>query len=104
MKSIAAALAALLALASAAQAQTYPSRPIHLLQGFAPGGNVDTVARLLGGEMSKGLGQPIVVEAKVGAGGNVAADAVAKANPDGYTLLLVAGAHPASAVLYKSLN
>ncbi len=104
MRQLALALGAMLALASAAQAQDYPTHPIRLYQGFAPGGNVDTVARLLGSEMSKGLGQPIVVEAKVGAGGNVAADTVAKATPDGYTLLLVAGAHPASAVLYKSLN
>ena len=88
----------------AAQAQDYPSRPIRLMQGFAPGGNVDNVARVLAAELQKGLGQPVVVEAKVGAGGNVAADFVAKAPPDGYTLLLAAGAHPASAVLYKNLN
>jgi len=96
----------LLALAGgiAAQAQEYPSRPIRLMQGFAPGGNVDNVARVLAAELQKGLGQPVVVEAKVGAGGNVAADFVAKAPPDGYTLLLAAGAHPASAVLYKNLN
>jgi tripartite-type tricarboxylate transporter receptor subunit TctC len=104
MKTFLMAVAALAATAGGAWAQDYPTRPIHLYQGFAPGGNVDTVARLLGSEMSKGLGQPIVVEAKVGAGGNVAADAVAKATPDGYTLLLAAGAHPASAVLYKALN
>jgi tripartite-type tricarboxylate transporter receptor subunit TctC len=91
-------------LAAAAQAQDYPNRPIRLLQGFAPGGNVDNVARVLGAEMQKGLGQPVVVEAKVGAGGNVAADVVAKSTPDGYTLLLAAGAHPASAVLYKQVN
>jgi tripartite-type tricarboxylate transporter receptor subunit TctC len=96
--------AAALAFAVTAQAQEYPTKPIHLYQGFAPGGNVDTVARILGNEMTKGLGQPFVVEAKVGAGGNIAADAVAKATPDGYTLLLAAGAHPASAALYKSLN
>lgn len=105
MKTTMIAVAAVFALSTAAQAQEYPARPIHLMQGFAPGGNVDTVARVLGAEMSKGLGQPIIVEAKVGAGGNVAADTVAKANPDGYTLLLAAGAHPASAVLYsKNLN
>lgn len=101
------AAAAALALAmtsAAADADDYPSRPIRLIQGFAPGGNVDNVARVLGQELSKGLGQPILVEAKVGAGGNIAADFVAKAQPDGYTLLLAAGAHPASAVLYKSLN
>ncbi len=91
-------------LAAAAQAQNYPTHPIRLIQGFAPGGNVDTIARLLGQEMSKGLGQPVIVDAKVGAGGNLAAEVVAKASPDGYSLLLATGANPASAVLYKSLN
>jgi tripartite-type tricarboxylate transporter receptor subunit TctC len=99
-----AALLLAVAIGGPASAQGYPTHPIKLFQGFAPGGNVDNVARVLGAEMQKGLGQPVVVEAKVGAGGNVAADVVAKAQPDGYTLLLAAGAHPASAVLYKTLN
>ncbi|HEX9463567.1 MAG TPA: tripartite tricarboxylate transporter substrate binding protein [Alphaproteobacteria bacterium] len=101
---ILASLLLLLASTAAAQADSYPSHPLRLLQGFAPGGNVDNVARVLAAEMQKGLGQPVIVESKVGAGGNVAADVVAKSSPDGYTLLLAAGAHPASAVLYKSLN
>src|SRR5258708_7261214 len=101
---ILASLLLLLASTAAAQADSYPSHPLRLLQGFAPGGNVDNVARVLAAEMQKGLGQPVIVESKVGAGGNVAADVVAKSSPDGYTLLLAAGAHPASAVLYQSLN
>jgi tripartite-type tricarboxylate transporter receptor subunit TctC len=85
-------------------AQEYPQRPIKIIQGFAPGGNADSIARLLGQEMSKGLGQPIVVEAKPGAGGNIAAETVARANPDGYTLLLAVGGHSVSGALYKSLG
>jgi tripartite-type tricarboxylate transporter receptor subunit TctC len=86
-----------------ATAQSYPSRPIRIVQGFAPGGNADTIARVLGGEMAKGLGQPLVVEARPGAGGNLASDAVAKAQPDGYTLLLAVGGHSVSGALYKTL-
>jgi tripartite-type tricarboxylate transporter receptor subunit TctC len=99
-----ATFAAALAFAAAAAAQEYPSRTIRIVQGFAPGGNADNIARVLGAEMSKTLGQPIIVEAKPGAGGNLAADAVAKAAPDGYTLLLAVGGHTASGALYKSLN
>ncbi len=100
-----AALALLSALAcSPAAGQGYPSRLIKLLQGFPPGGNVEFVARLLAHEMSKSLGQTIIVEAKPGQAGSLAAEAVASADPDGYTLLLVAGAHPATAAIYKKLK
>lgn len=85
------------------QAQDYPVRPIRIIQGFAPGGNADVISRILGQEMSKRLGQPIVVESKPGAGSTIAADAVAKAPPDGYTLLLVTGGHAVAGALYKSL-
>lgn len=95
---------ALAAAATGATAQDYPTRPLKIIQGFAPGGNADTIARVLAQEMSKGLGQPIVVEARPGAGGNLAADAVAKAAADGYTLLLVTGGHAVSGALYKSLS
>jgi tripartite-type tricarboxylate transporter receptor subunit TctC len=98
-----AALLAVLALAAGVQAQEYPNRPIRIIQGFAPGGNADNIARVLGNEMAKGLGQPIVVETRAGAGGNLAADAVAKAAPDGYSLLLAVGGHSVSGALYKSL-
>ena len=74
-----------------ATAQTYPNRPIRLLHGFAAGGAADTMARIVSDGLSKRLGQPVVVEAKPGAGGNLAADAVAKSAPDGYTIGLVTG-------------
>ena len=73
-----------------AAAQEYPSRPIKFMQGFPPGGNVDIIARLLGNEMSKGLGQSIIIEAKPGVAGSLAAETVARSEPDGYTLLVLA--------------
>ena len=86
-----------------AMAQAWPARPIRIVQGFAPGGNADTIARVIGNELSKALGQPVVVEARAGAGGNLASDAVAKAAPDGYSLVLLTGGHTVSGALYKSL-
>lgn len=95
---------ALFALApSITAAQTYPSRPIRLVHGFAAGGAADTLARIVSEGLSKRLGQPVIVEAKPGAGGNIAAAAVANATPDGYTLGLVTGAHAISGALYKTL-
>ena len=87
----------------AASAQDYPTRPIRLLHGFAAGGAADTLSRILANGLSKRLGQPIVIEAKPGSGGNLAAAAIAKAEPDGYTIGLVTGAHAISPALYKSL-
>ena len=78
-------------LASAAlpvSAQTWPAKPVHLIVGFAPGGGTDIVARALSVNMTATLGQPIVVENKAGAAGTIGADYVAKATPDGYTLLM----------------
>lgn len=86
-----------------ARAQAWPSRPIKVLQGFAAGGNADTIARLVGTEMAKGLGQPFVVEAVVGAGGTLASAAVARAAPDGYTMLLATGGHAVAGALYEKL-
>lgn len=84
-------------------AQSYPDRPIKIYQGFAPGGNADTIARLVGTEMGKGLGQSLVVEAQAGAGGTIAAGTVSRARPDGYTLLLATGGHAVAGALYQKL-
>jgi tripartite-type tricarboxylate transporter receptor subunit TctC len=92
------------ALSGPATAQDYPNRLIKFIQGFPPGGNVDTIARLLGNEMSKTLGQSIIVEAKVGVAGSLAAEMVARSDPDGYTLLVVPSAHPAHGALAKKVN
>jgi tripartite-type tricarboxylate transporter receptor subunit TctC len=88
---------------SAAEAQTYPNRPIRLLHGFAAGGAADTMARLVSENLARRLGQPAIVEAKPGAGGNIAAATVANSPPDGHTIGLVTGAHAISGALYKTL-
>jgi tripartite-type tricarboxylate transporter receptor subunit TctC len=77
----------ILLLSSAAAAQDFPNRPLRLIVTVPPGGAADFIARLVGGKISESLGQPVVVENRGGAGGTIAADAVAKAAPDGYTLL-----------------
>jgi tripartite-type tricarboxylate transporter receptor subunit TctC len=87
-----------------AAAQDYPSRPIRFLQGYAPGGNADIISRVLGEELGKALGQPVIVESRPGAGGNLASDAVAKAAPDGHTIVLLTTAHVISPAIYKSLS
>jgi len=74
--------------AFSAHSQEYPTKPIRMLVGFPPGGGVDIVARMMAAEMQKTLGQPITVENRAGAAGNIATDAVAKAAPDGYTILM----------------
>lgn len=94
-------LSLLAALTGAAAAQDYPNRPVKFITGFAPGGNVDLIARLLGAEMQKGLGQTVVIETKPGAGGAIASETVARSDPDGYTLMVVASAHAAQGALSK---
>jgi tripartite-type tricarboxylate transporter receptor subunit TctC len=81
-----ASLALTLAVAPAVLAQSYPIKPVKIYVGFPPGGPSDTSTRILAEELAKALGQPFVIESKPGAGGNIAADAVARATPDGYTL------------------
>jgi tripartite-type tricarboxylate transporter receptor subunit TctC len=96
--------ATLAALTGAAVAQDYPNRPIRFMQGFPPGGNVDIIARLLGNEMGKALGQSIIVEGKPGVAGSLAAETVARSEPDGYTLLVLPSAHPAHGALSKNVK
>jgi len=86
-----------------ARAQEYPAKPIKLLIGFPPGGNVDVVGRIVAAKMSEGLGQQVVPENRTGTGGIIANDAAAKAPPDGYTLLLVSCAHVTQAAVRASL-
>lgn len=99
-----AAAAFVIGLAATAQAQSYPNRLIKLMHGFPPGGNVDLIARLLGNEMEKSLGQRIVIEAKPGLAGSLAAETIARSEPDGYTLLLLPSAHPAHGALSKNVR
>jgi tripartite-type tricarboxylate transporter receptor subunit TctC len=103
-----AALVAALAVPASVAAQEkpqdkYPSRPITLSHGFGAGGNSDTVARIIGPVLAERLGQQVIVEPRVGAGGNLATDRVAKAAPDGYNLIVLTGGHAVSGALYKAL-
>ena len=82
-------------------AQTYPSKPIKVVVGYAPGGAVDIVARTVGQSLSSSMGQPVVVENKPGAGTNIAVKSVIAADPDGYTLMMAANALAANMSLYK---
>ncbi len=93
-----------LLVSGAALAQTYPDKNIKIMQGFAPGGNADAIARAVGSEISKSVGQAVVVEAQAGAGGTIAATTVAKSKPDGYTLLLATGGHAVAGAIYNNLN
>jgi len=101
---LATAAAALPSVSRMATAQTYPTRPVRLIIGYPPGGSADITARLLGQWLSERLGQPFVIESRPGASTNIATEAVARAPPDGYTLLLVAPANAINATLYEKLN
>jgi tripartite-type tricarboxylate transporter receptor subunit TctC len=97
-------LAAAAAFSLLAQAQGYPNRPVKLLVGFPPGGSTDLAARALAERLSQALGQPVVVENKPGASGNIAADQVARSAPDGYSLLMAATSFATSPAFFKDLS
>jgi len=82
-------------------AQSYPTRPVHLVEGFGAGGAPDVVARLIGQSLSERLGQSFVIENRSGATGNIATEAVVRASPDGYTLLLVSAGNAINATMFK---
>ena len=88
---------------SAALAQTWPVKPVTLIVPFPPGGTTDVLARALGDKLAQSLGQPVIVESKPGAGATLGADYVAKARPDGYTLLVGAVHHTIASSVYKKL-
>jgi tripartite-type tricarboxylate transporter receptor subunit TctC len=100
---LAVALPALLLAAAPALAQEYPARPLRIVHGFTPGGPVDIIARLVAAQFGERFGQSAIVEGKPGAGGTVGANFVAKSEPDGYTLFLMASGHATAPGLYKSL-
>ena len=101
---LAAALAWCGLLSGALAQQTYPDKLIKIIQGFPPGGNVDIIARLIANEMQKTLGQSVIVESKPGSAGALAAETVTRSDPDGYTLMVVASAHPAVGAMFKSIK
>jgi tripartite-type tricarboxylate transporter receptor subunit TctC len=86
------------------RAQAYPTRPVRIIVGFAPGSVPDIYARLIGQRLSERLGQPFIIENRAGAGGNVGTEAVVRAVPDGYTLLQVTSTNCWNATLYDKLN
>ncbi len=96
-------LAAVAATTGAVAQDTYPSRTITLSHGFGAGGNSDTIARIIAPVLAERLGQQVIVEPRVGAGGNLATDRVVKADPDGYNLIVLTGGHAVSGALYKTL-
>jgi tripartite-type tricarboxylate transporter receptor subunit TctC len=103
-RAVAMVLAGFVLSVAPAQAQPLPSKPIKFIVPFGPGGSGDTLARLIGQHLAERIGQPVVAENRMGAGGNIGADAVAKSEPDGTTLLMGANYLAISPNLYKRMN
>jgi tripartite-type tricarboxylate transporter receptor subunit TctC len=101
---LAAGVATVPALSRVARAQAWPSRPVHIIVGFPPGGGTDITARLVGQWLSERLGQPFIIENRSGATGNIGTESVVRAPPDGYTLLMVLATNAINATLYDKLN
>jgi tripartite-type tricarboxylate transporter receptor subunit TctC len=101
---LAAGAAALPAVSRVAWAQTYPTRPVRMIVGFAPGGTADITARLIGQWLSERLAQPFIIENRPGAAGNIGTEVAVRASPDGYTLLMAGNSNAANATLYDKLN
>ena len=100
---VALAGAASVLFAQCAFTQTFPSKPIHLVMPYPPGGSSDILARPIANEMSKSLGQPVLIEYKPGAGSTIGADFIAKSAPDGHTLVMLLTAHAINATLVPKL-
>jgi tripartite-type tricarboxylate transporter receptor subunit TctC len=101
---LAVSAAVLSAVPRTARAQTYPSRPVRLIAGYPPGGGADIIARVMGQWLSDRLGHPFVIENRPGANTNIATEAVVRAVPDGYTLLLITAANAINTTLYDKLT
>jgi len=101
---LAAGAAALPTLPRLVLAQAYPTRPVRIIVGFPAGGTIDIFARMMGLWLSERLGQPFVIENRLGAGGNIGTEAVVRATPDGYTLLMVVAPNAINATLYEKLS
>ena len=98
------AAALLVALAPLASAQTYPSQPLKFIVPFTPGTGIDIIARSVGPRLAERLGQPVVVENRAGASGNIGTEAVAKSKPDGHTILVTASTFVTNRSLFKNLS
>jgi tripartite-type tricarboxylate transporter receptor subunit TctC len=103
MRLLIAAVGLALAATNTAQAQTWPQKPVHIIVAFTPGSATDIMARAVSNELSERLGQPVIVENRPGAGGTIAAAQVAKATPDGYTLLVNSSGHTVNPWIYEKL-